>query len=132
MDTDDKEKEVGQLLEGELTEKILGSAFKVLNTLGSGFLEKIYENALVLELRRLEIEVEQQKPLKVHYEGVVVGEYLADLIVGGRVIVECKAVSHLDPAHEAQLLNYLKATNLRVGLLFNFGRPKLQYRRFVL
>jgi GxxExxY protein len=131
MDTDDKE-EVGQLLEGELTEKILGSAFKVLNTLGSGFLEKIYENALVLELRRLEIEVEQQKPLKVHYEGVVVGEYLADLIVGGRVIVECKAVSHLDPAHEAQLLNYLKAMNLRVGLLFNFGRPKLQYRRFVL
>jgi GxxExxY protein len=131
MDTDDKE-EVGQLLEGELTEKILGSAFKVLNILGSGFLEKIYENALVLELRRLEIEVEQQKPLKVHYEGVVVGEYLADLIVGGRVIVECKAVSHLDPAHEAQLLNYLKATNLRVGLLFNFGRPKLQYRRFVL
>ena len=131
MDTDDRtEKSI--LIEAELTEKILGASFKVMNTLGSGFLEKIYENALVLELKRLGREVEQQKSLKVHYESAVVGEYQADLVVDGRVIIECKAVSHIEAAHEAQLLNYLKATNMRVGLLLNFGKPKLQYRRFVL
>lgn len=117
--------------EQELTEKILGAAFKVQNTLGCGFLEKVYENALVVELGRHEIAVEQQKPLQVSYEGAIVGAYLADLVADNRVIVECKAVNQLDPIHEAQLLNYLKATGIRVGLLLNFGRPKLQYRRFV-
>ena len=117
--------------EQELTEKILAAAFKVQNTLGCGFLEKVYENALVVELSRSGMRHAQQKSLQVKYEGAVVGEYQADLIVEGRVIVECKAVSQLDPVHEAQLLNYLKATGIRVGLLLNFGRPKLQYRRFV-
>lgn len=122
MDTDKKD---------ELTEKILGAAFNVQNTLGCGFLEKVYENALVIELTRQQIAVEQEKPLRVCYRGAVVGEYLADLVVAERVIVEGKAVVQLEPVHEAQLLNYLKATSIRVGLLLNFGRPRLPYRRFV-
>ena len=119
------------LLEGELTEKVLGSAFKVLNTLGAGFLEKIYENALALELRKCGIVVECQKSFPVRYEATVVGDYQADMVVEGRVIIECKAATNLNPVHEAQLMNYLKASGLRVGLLINFGRPKLQYRRMV-
>lgn len=132
MDTDKNQKaQKPILLEEELTEKILGAAFKVQNTLGSGFLEKVYENAIVVELRRVGIGLEQQKPLQVKYDGTIVGEYLADLVVEGRVVVEIKAVSQLDPVHEAQLLNYLKATGIRVGLLLNFGQPKLKYRRRV-
>ncbi len=119
------------LLEEELTEKILGAAFKVQNTLGCGFLEKVYENAMVVELSRMGVPVEQQKPMQVRYQGAIVGEYQADLVVDSRVMVELKAVSKLDSIHEAQLLNYLKATRVRVGLLFNFGCPRLQYRRFV-
>ena len=119
------------LLEEELTEKILGAAFKVQTVLGCGFLEKVYENAMTVDLRRMGIPVEHQKPLQVRYDGVIGGDYQADLVVGNRVILEFKAASQLDPVHEAQLLNYLKATGIRVGLLLNFGRPKLQYRRFV-
>lgn len=129
MDTDKKGRV--ELLEESLTEKILGGAFKVHNALGYGFLEKVYENALTVELTRTGVSVEQQKTIPVHYEGVVVGNYLADIVVGGRVILEIKAARQSDPAHEAQLLNYLKATGLRVGLLFNFGRSKLQYKRYV-
>jgi GxxExxY protein len=117
--------------EAELTQKVLAAAFKVLNTLGCGFLERVYEKALLVELTRSGIRTEKQKAFHVLYEGAVVGEYQADLVVDGRVIVECKAVTTLDPIHEAQLLNYLKAAGIRVGLLLNFGRPKLQYRRFV-
>ncbi|MFQ5696249.1 MAG: GxxExxY protein [Terriglobia bacterium] len=131
MNTDRETKGRIGLLEEGLTEKILQAAFKVQNTLGCGFLEKVYENALVVELRRQGIAVEQQKSVHVRYDGAVVGEYQADLIVEGRVIVECKAIARFDPVHEAQLLNYLKATGIRVGLLLNFARPKLQYRRLV-
>ncbi len=132
MHTDRKDKtEPIRYLEQELTEKILGAAFKVQNTLGCGFLEKVYENAMVVELSREGLSLQQQKLLQVKYEGVIVGDYLADFVVEDRVIVECKAVGQLDPVHEAQLLNYLKATRVQVGLLLNFGRPKLQYRRFV-
>ena len=131
MHADKEQAEPKLYPEQELTEKILGAAFKVQNTLGCGFLEKVYENALVVELSREGLRLHQQKSLQVKYEGAIVGEYLADLVVEDRVIVECKAVSQLDPVHEAQLLNYLKATSIRVGLLLNFGRPKLQYRRFV-
>jgi len=119
------------LIERETTEKILGASFKVLNTLGAGFLEKVYENALSIELRRGGFAVENQKVFHIGYEGTIVGEYLADLVVGGKVIVECKAAINLDSIHEAQLINYLKASSLHVGLLINFGRPKLQYRRLV-
>jgi GxxExxY protein len=119
------------LVEGELTERILGAAFKVQNTLGAGFLEKAYENALSIELRNCGFTVEIQKAFPFCYEGIVVGDYLADLVVSAKVVVECKALSNLDPVHEAQLMNYLKASGLRVGLLINFARPKLQFRRLV-
>ena len=119
------------LIEGELTEKILNAAFKVQIALGVGFIEKVYENAIVVELRRQGVGVHQQKPLKVAYEGVVVGDFVADLIVEERVLLECKAVANLDAVHDAQVLNYLKATGIRVGLLLNFGRTKLQFKRLV-
>jgi GxxExxY protein len=119
------------LLEGDLTDKILGAGFKVLDTLGTGFSEKVHENALSIELRKVGLSVECQKPFPVRYEGEIVGEYQADVVVAGKVIVECKAASNLDAVHEAQLLNYLKASGLRVGLLINFGRAKMQYRRLV-
>jgi GxxExxY protein len=131
MNTDSKPIPSSILLEGELTEKIIGAAFKVQNTLGAGFLEKVYENALSIELRKCGLGVESQKPFPVKYEGTVVGDYHADLVVSGKVVVECKTVNNLDPVHDAQLMNYLKASGLRVGLLVNFARPKLQYRRLV-
>ena len=131
MNTDKQPISASILIEGELTEKILGATFKVLNTLGAGFLEKVYENALSIELRRGGLPVEHQKAFAVKYESAVVGEYQADLVVAGKVIVECKAVSNPDSIHEAQLMNYLKASGLHVGLLINFGQPKLQYRRLV-
>jgi GxxExxY protein len=131
MNTDSKPIISSILVEGELSEKILGADFKVQNTLGAGFLEKVYENALSIELRKCGLTVESQKIFPVQYEGTVVGNYQADLVVSAKVVVECKAVSNLDPVHEAQLMNYLKASGLRVGLLINFGRPKLQYRRLV-
>ena len=132
MNTDSHPISSSILVEGELTEKILGAAFKVQNTLGMGFLEKVYENALSVELRKCGLTIENQKPFEVRYEGTIVGDYQADLVVARKVIVECKAVAALDTVHEAQLLNYLRASGLRVGLLVNFGRPKLQYRRLVI
>lgn len=132
MNTDSVQTEPATYPEADLSEKILGAAFRVHNSLGAGFLEKVYENALAHELRKDRVAVEQQKAIQVKYDGVIVGEYQADLVVDGRVLVECKAVSNFDPVHEAQVLNYLRATGIRVGLLLNFGRPKLQYRRLVL
>jgi GxxExxY protein len=132
MNTDSIRTEPHAFLEADLSERIIGAAFKVHNTLGAGFLEKVHENALVYELRRERIAVEQQKTIQVRYDGAIVGDYPADLVVDGRVLVECKAVGNFDPIHEAQLLNYLRATGIRVGLLLNFGRAKLQYRRMVL
>ncbi|MGH9816204.1 MAG: GxxExxY protein [Candidatus Acidiferrales bacterium] len=114
-----------------MTEKILAAAFKVQNTLGCGFLEKVYENAMVVELAQNGLAVRQQQFFKVKYEGVTIGDYLADLVVENKIIVECKAVSGLDSVHEAQLLNYLKATGLRVGLLLNFARPRVQFKRLI-
>jgi GxxExxY protein len=131
MDTERNDDSKSILIEGELTGKILGAAFKVQNTLGAGFLEKVYENALTHELRREGLQIRQQQTFPVRYEGAIVGDYKADLIVADRVVVECKAVNNLDTLHEAQLLNYLKASGLRVGLLLNFARPKLQYRRLI-
>ena len=115
----------------ELTERIIGCAFKVSNALGCGFLEKVYENAIATELRRSGLNVEQQASVTVRYEGEVVGDYCADLIVENRVIVELKAVKALDNVHMAQCLNYLKATGLKVCLLLNFGRPKIQVKRIM-
>ncbi len=117
-------------VDGELTEKIIGCAYRVSNTLGCGFLEKVYENALAYELREQDIIVEQQKSIEVNYGGIIVGHYVADLMVSGRVIVELKSVKKLDEIHAAQTLNYLKATGLDVALLLNFGKPKIDIRRF--
>ncbi len=116
----------------ELTRAIIGCAFRVQNTLGCGFLEKVYENALAFELEQKNLKVQRQVPLRVHYEGVLVGEYVADIVVGRAVLVEIKAVEKNAGIHEAQVLNYLKATGLTVGLLLNFGRPRLHYRRLTL
>lgn len=117
--------------EQEITGAILKAAFTVHNTLGVGFLEKVYANALLLELRAANIACEQELPLKVRYRNVIIGDYVADLLVDKRVLVELKACAALGPAHEAQLLNYLRIGHIRVGLLLNFGRPKLQYKRLI-
>ena len=112
---------------GTKTEKIIGAFYKVYNTLGYGFLEKVYENALCIELKRRGLNVTNQCPIKVLYENETVGEYFADLLVEGEIIVEIKAAKRLTPEHSAQLLNYLKATDKEVGLLLNFGtRPEIQ------
>jgi len=114
----------------ELTREIIGSFYDVYNNLGYGFLEKVYENALVLELKAKGMKVEPQKPIQVVYRQQVIGEYFADLVVESKVIVEIKAVKMLAQEHEAQLLNYLKATCFEVGLLLNFG-PQAQRKRKV-
>lgn len=110
------------MLYEEITSKIIGAFFKVYNTLGYGFLEKVYENALKLELVKLGFKVEQQKNIRVFYEGFEVGSYFGDLIVNDIIILELKAAENFCEEHEAQLLNYLKATDKEVGLLFNFGK----------
>ena len=101
------------------------------NTLGHGFLEKVYENALAHELGKAGLAVRRQVPIEVRYDGIVVGEYAADLMVESSVLVELKAVRSLDDQHLAQCLNYLKATGLKVCLLFNFGRPRVEIKRVV-
>lgn len=105
----------------DITDKIIGCAYKVYHILGAGFLEKIYENALVIELRQIGLEVVQQHPIKVNYKGNTIGDYYADLLVENRVIIELKAITELSKVHETQLVNYLKATGVEVGLLINFG-----------
>src|SRR5690606_25812605 len=105
----------------ELTEKIIKAYYQVFNTLGFGFLEKVYENAMFIELLKMGLVVERQKRIQVFYEGEIVGDYYADLLVDGKVIVELKAAEALCEAHEFQLVNYLKATEIEIGMLFNFG-----------
>ena len=112
----------------ELTEKIIGVFYDVYNELGHGFLESVYEEAMAIALGQAGIQVERQVPLKVIFRGMVVGDFRADVIVEGAVILELKAASGIDPAHEAQLLNYLRATEIEVGLLLNFG-PRPQFKR---
>ncbi len=115
----------------DITELIIKAFYKVYNTLGYGFLEKVYGNALAIELRNMGLEVIQEALIAVYYDGQVVGEYLADLLVAGVVIVELKAVKGLLKEHEAQLLNYLKATPNEVGLLLNFGpEPEVKRKAF--
>ena len=114
----------------EITERITAAFYNVYNTLGYGFLEKVYQNAMEVELVARGLTIIPQAPLKVYYSGVVVGEYFADLLVEGCVIVELKAAEGIVTEHHAQLLNYLKATDINVGLLLNFG-PKPEVRRKV-
>jgi GxxExxY protein len=114
-----------------ITEKIIGAAYTVSNTLGSGFLEKVYENALFIEILKCDLLVFKQQPLQVLYSGQVVGEYFADLLVENKVVVELKAVSELNEIHQAQLMNYLVACNKRCGLLINFGKPRIEIKRIL-
>lgn len=116
----------------ELTYKINGAIFEVHRTLGEGFLEKVYENALVIELRSLGLKAESQVPLSVNYKGKVVGEYFDDLVVENQVVLELKAVDELTMVHQAQLLNYMRATGMTLGLLVNFKGEKAVIRRLVL
>src|SRR5882762_3809737 len=118
--------------EQELTQKILEASFAVHNSLGAGFLEKVYSNALMLELRSMGVSCNPEVAFKVKYKNVIVGDYCADLVVESTVLVELKACTGLDSVHEAQILNYLKASGIHLGLLMNFGKPRLEYRRFVL
>ena len=115
----------------DLSAKVIGCAYTVANTLGCGFLEKVYENALAYELRKAGLSVEQQKPIQVRYQEIVVGDYVVDLLVEDSVLVELKVVKQFDEVHLAQCLNYLRASGLRVCLLINFGAPKLQIKRVI-
>ena len=116
----------------EITYAINGAVFEVNKVLGSGFLEKVYENALLVELRGRGVKAESQVPVKVTYKNTYVGEYVADILVEGKVIVELKTVENLNKNHEAQLLNYLKATGKPIGLLVNFKSHKAEIKRLVL
>ena len=116
----------------DITYQINGAIFEVNRVLGPGFLEKVYETALLIELRQRGIKAESQVPIIVNYKGQIAGEYIADLLVEDKVIVELKAVEKLSKLHEAQLLNYLKATGLKVGLLVNFQNMKADVKRLVL
>ena len=121
-----------EYLHKELTSKVINAFYKVYNSLGYGFLEKVYENAMRIELLKMGISVEQQKNIKVYYESEMVGDYFADLMVNELVIVELKAAENICEEHEAQLLNYLKATDIEVGLLLNFGKtPEVRRKIFM-
>ena len=115
-----------------LTERIIGSALTVSNALGTGFFEKVYENALAHELRKAGLAVLQQRGVTVMYDGVIVGDYAVDLLVQEAVIVELKAIKAMVEIHRAQCINYLRATGLQVCLLLNFGNPRLEIKRIVL
>ena len=118
------------LLHSDITGETIKAFYKVYNTLGYGFLEKVYENAMAFELEDNGLFVQTQLPIKVFYNGREAGEYFADLVVENKVILEIKTAAAIDKAHEAQLLNYLKATEMEVGLILNFGQ-KAEYRRKV-
>lgn len=114
-----------------ITEKIIGCAYAVSKKLGAGFLEKVYENALGIELLKTGLECRQQHAIQVVYDGQVIGDFVADILVSKEVIVELKAVKALDQIHQAQCMNYLRATGLPVCLLINFGNPKVEIKRIV-
>lgn len=113
----------------DLSGRVIGCAFIVLNTLGIGFLEKVYENVLAIELRAAGLTVAQQYGMKVEYKGVIIGEYFADLLVDDALLVELKAARSLDDSHRLQCVNYLKASGLPLCLLLNFGKPRLEIKR---
>ena len=118
-------------MEETISQRVIRCAFDVSNTLGAGFLEKVYENALCVELERSGLDFQSQKPVAVTYKGFQVGEYVVDIIVEDKLLLELKALSMLCSSHDAQVMNYLRATNLSVGLLLNFGKPKLGIKRIV-
>ena len=116
---------------GTVTEEVIGAAYQVANVLGCGFLEKVYENALAIELRKRGREVLQQYAVEIRYDNEIVGIYQADMIVDGTVIVELKALPGIERIHRAQCLNYLRVTGIAVGLVINFGRPRIEVQRVI-
>jgi GxxExxY protein len=126
---DDK---MAKIILKDISFQIMAAAFEVHNTLGFGFLENVYEKSLLKELQLRAIPAECQKELKVFYKSACVGSYVADIVVNDEIILELKAVENLNRCHEAQLLNYLKATGYKLGLLINFGKEKVEHKRLVL
>ena len=114
----------------QITKSVIGCAFEVINELGAGFLESVYEKALLLALRQKGLSAISQHPVRVMFRGQCVGDFYADIFVEEKVIVELKAVKAITPEHQAQVINYLNATGVEVGLLINFGNPRLEYKRF--
>lgn len=127
--TIDKDKEV---VYKELSYKVINAALYVHNKLGVGFLEKVYENALIIAFKKNNIQCKQQIPLIVYFEGEIVGEYFADIIVEDKIIIELKTVDKILDIHRAQVMNYLRATRYKLALLINFARPKLEWERIVM
>ncbi|HVM62313.1 MAG TPA: GxxExxY protein [Verrucomicrobiae bacterium] len=121
-----------ELIHGELAKEIVGAAFEVHNILGYGFLEKVYERALLIELVKRGLKAESQAAITVKYKEAIVGDYVADIVVEEKVILELKAEDEYNRQHEAQLLNYLKATGFKLGILINFGRGKCEFKRLVM
>ncbi len=119
------------MLHDDLTGKIIGAAYKVYNTMGFGYLESVYRKCMVIELQKLGLDVREHYPIKVHYEGHPVGDFEADLFVEEKVMVELKSIRTINPIHEVQLVNYLKATGVDLGLLINFGEQKVEVKRKV-
>jgi len=116
----------------DLTEKIIGCSYRVYNTMGSGYLEAVYEKCLAIELHSIGVRAEFQKPVDVYYENINVGSYVVDILVDNKLIVELKAVRSLAAVHEVQLVNYLAASRIPLGLLINFGEAKVDVKRKVL
>jgi GxxExxY protein len=130
--TDERQKRVNfQGLHAEITEKVIGVFFEVYNELGGGFLESVYQEAMRIALLQAGLRVAMEVPIPVYFRGEVVGNFRADLVVNGCVLLELKAISGFDAAHDGQVLHYLRATQFEVGLLLNFG-PRPQFRRFIL
>ncbi|MDD5468251.1 MAG: GxxExxY protein [Anaerolineales bacterium] len=127
---DEQDKQDNALKYSEITQVVIGCAFEVINELGAGFLESVYEKALQLALVQKGLSVQSQYPIRVMFRGHNIGDFYADLLVEEKVIVELKAVRAIAPEHQAQIINYLNATGIEVGLLINFGNPKLEYKRF--
>ncbi len=123
---------MNNILYKDLSYQIIGLAMEVLRKLGYGFLEKVYENSLMILFRREGIRSEQQYPIKVYFEGEVVGNYVADILIEDKIIIELKCVEKINNIHKAQALNYLKATRMRLAIILNFAKDKLQYQRLVL
>ena len=120
-----------KILYKDLSYNIIGLAMEVYNKLGYGFLEKVYENTLIILFKREGIKAEQQVPIKVYFEGKVVGDYVADILIKNKVIIELKSVEEIINAHKAQVLNYLTATGVHLGIILNFGKEELTFERFV-
>ena len=127
---DEQDRQDRALQHEKVTEAVIGCAFEVINELGAGFLESVYEKALLLALRQKALSVTAQHPVKVMFRHECVGDFYADIFVEEKVIVELKAAKAIAPEHQAQIINYLNATGIEVGLLINFGNPKLEYKRF--